>query len=110
MQCICAFLLSVGLSFGQENQETALTNYEYSFEIEFVTEQADEAMVKDIQSYSKDLFEVHPKFTQGIFNVSTSFPVPADRVTQHLGLYGFNVVAIRIEKEGKVVTQETSEQ
>lgn len=109
MQCLCAFLLFCGLSFGQENQEFSSTNYQYTFEIEFVNEQTDDGMVKDIKAFSKDLFEVHPDFTQGTFKVSTYFPVPADRVTQHLGLYGFNVTAIRVEKDGKVLTTETSE-
>ena len=109
MQCLCAFLLFCGLSFAQENQEFSPTNYQYTFEVEFVNSQTDEGTIKDIRSFSKDLFEVHPDFTQGAFKVSTSFPVPEDRVIQYLGQYGFNVTAIRVEKDGKVLTTETSE-
>jgi len=107
MKCLCAFLLLAGLSFGQENQE--LYSYQYSFEVEFIPAQADEGTIKDIKAFSKDLFEVHPNFSQGVFEVFTSFPVPTDRLTQHLASYGFTVTAIRVELDGKVLTTETSE-
>jgi hypothetical protein len=105
-----AFLFMAGLSFSQENQEPSPTDFQYAFEVEFVNEQADEGTIKDIKSYAKDLFEAHPTFSNGAFRVSVPFSVPADRVTQHLGLYGFTVTSIRIVKDGKVLTAENLEQ
>ncbi|MDB2657142.1 hypothetical protein N9Y60_03705 [Crocinitomicaceae bacterium] len=109
-QCLCAFLFFCGLSFAQENQELSPANYQYSFEIEFVSAQADEGTVKDIRAYSKDLFEVHPTFVQGTFRVATSFSVPEERVIQHLGVYGFNVTSIQVEKDGKILTTKNEEE
>lgn len=106
MRCLCAFMLFCGVSFAQETQEPSAANYQYQFKIENVNNQADDATVKDIQTYSKDLFEVHPTFSQGTFKVSTTFPVPQDRITEYLELYGFPVTSIRIVKDGTILTTE----
>jgi len=99
-------MLFCGVSFAQEAQEPSATNYQYFFKIENVSNQADDAIIKDIQTYSKDLFEVHPTFSQGTFKVTTAFPVPQDRITQHLELYGFPVSSLRVLKDGTVLTTE----
>lgn len=109
-KCLCAFLLFCGLAYSQENQEGNSGTYQYEFEVEFVNAQTDEGMIKDIRSYAKDLFEIHPTFIDGSFKAETSFEISIDRIPQYLGVYGYNVTAVRMEKDGKVITTETSKQ
>ena len=106
-KCLLAFLLFSGIIFAQE-QEISL-NYKYTFQIENVNTLADDAIVKDIKTYSKDLFEVHPSFAQGKFEVATSFEVPTDRIEQYLSLYGFTVTEVVTQKDGKILTTKTKE-
>ncbi|GAB5417388.1 MAG: hypothetical protein Crog4KO_29700 [Crocinitomicaceae bacterium] len=101
-------MLFYGTSIAQEQEENT-SNYLYEFAILNIDAQADEATIKDIRTYSKDLFEVHPTFSQGTFKIVTDIVVPEDRIRQYLELYGFPVTALVVKKGGQVLTTKAEE-
>lgn len=108
IKCLLAFMLLCGVNFAQEQEENS-ANYLYEFAILNVNAQADDATIKDILTYSKDLFEAHPSFSQGSFKIATNFSVPEYRIHQYLELYGFSVSSLIIKKEGQVLTTKAEE-
>lgn len=86
--------LGTANAFGQDSGD-----YVYTFEIEHVNSEADDATIKTIKTVSKDLFEKHPTFAMGYFQVTTTFPIPEDRIRGFLLENGFMVTNLEIKPE-----------
>jgi hypothetical protein len=90
-------------------QEGAKDSYTYRFQIENISTQVDEADVKQLQSYAKDLFEAHPQLQNGTFTITTWFPVPENRVRQYLEMYGFPVTTFEVTRNGEVLNSKNEQ-
>ena len=109
IKCLLAFMFVSGAVVAQEHSENS-ASYSYEIQLENVNSQSSDAIIKDVQTFAKDLFEAHPKFAAGIFSVETDFQVEEDRIRQYLELFGYTVSSVRIVHEGKVLTAKTIEQ
>ena len=92
-------------AFGQDSGD-----YVYMFEIQHVNSGADDATIKTIKTVSKDLFEKHPSFAMGYFQVTTNFSVPADRIRGYFLENGFMVTKLEIKSDKPVIDIKNSEQ